>query len=255
MNIGKGEQFEPAFLHISPNNRIPAIVDDAPADRQGPLSIFESGAILTYLAEKTGRLLPPDARGKFEVLQWLFWQVGGLGPMTGQNHHFIQYAPEQIPYAIDRYVKETSRLYRVMDTRLADRPYLAGDYSIADIASYPWVVPHEKQRMNLDDFPNLKRWFATIAQRPAVERAYAVAREVLHPRPSVAEAKGDPLRPRRGRSEPVGESDQEIEREEGVPGPVPGRDGRAHLQARGERENRAGPGTRPRRRTGWGCSP
>ena len=174
----RGEQFDPAFLRISPNNRIPAIVDDAPADGKGPLSIFESGAILTYLAEKTGRLLPSDARGKFEVLQWLFWQVGGLGPMAGQNHHFAQYAPEPIPYAIDRYVKETARLYRVMDTRLADRPYLAGDYSIADIASYPWVAPHEKQRMNLDDFPNLKRWFATIAKRPAVERAYAVAGEI-----------------------------------------------------------------------------
>jgi len=178
VNIGKGEQFEPAFLRISPNNRIPAIVDDAPAVGKEPLSIFESGAILTYLAEKTGRLLPTDARGKFEVLQWLFWQVGGLGPMTGQNHHFMQYAPEKIPYAIDRYVKETARLYRVMDTRLADRPYLAGDYSIADIACYPWVVPHEKQGMNLDDFPNLKKWFATIAKRPSVERAYAVAKQI-----------------------------------------------------------------------------
>jgi GSH-dependent disulfide-bond oxidoreductase len=179
VNIGKGEQFEPAFLRISPNNRIPAIVDDAPADREGPLSIFESGAILTYLAEKTGRLLPSDPRGKAEVMQWLFWQVGGLGPMAGQNHHFVQYAPEQIPYAIERYVKETGRLYRVMNTRLADRPYLAGDYSIADIACYPWVVPHQKQRQNLDDFPNLKRWFATIGGRPAVERAYEVGRQLL----------------------------------------------------------------------------
>jgi GSH-dependent disulfide-bond oxidoreductase len=182
VNIGRGEQFEPSFLRVSPNNRIPAIVDDAPTDREGPLSIFESGAILTYLAEKTGRLLPSDPRGKAEVMQWLFWQVGGLGPMAGQNHHFVQYAPEQIPYAIERYVKETGRLYRVMNTRLADRPYLAGDYSIADIASYPWVVPHEKQRMNLDDFPNLKRWFAAISQRPAVERAYEVARQ-LHTHP------------------------------------------------------------------------
>ncbi len=179
VNIGKGEQFEPAFLRISPNNRIPAIVDDAPADAGGPLSIFESGAILTYLAEKTGRLLPSDVRGRFEVMQWLFWQVGGLGPMAGQNHHFVQYAPEGIPYAIDRYVNETTRLYRVMNTRLADRPYLAGDYSIADIACYPWVVPYEKQRQNLDDFPNLKRWFATIAGRPAVERAYAVGTQLL----------------------------------------------------------------------------
>ncbi len=178
VNITKGEQFDPAFLRISPNNRIPAIVDDAPADGRGPLSIFESGAILTYLAEKTGRLLPSDVRGRFEVLQWVFWQVGGLGPMAGQNHHFVQYAPEKVPYAIDRYVKETARLYRVMDTRLADRPYLGGDYTIADIACYPWVVPHQRQQMKLDDFPNLKRWFATIAQRPAVERAYAVARQL-----------------------------------------------------------------------------
>ena len=182
VNIGKGEQFEPAFLRISPNNRIPAIVDDGPADHDGPLSLFESGAILTYLAEKAGRLLPSDPRGKAEVMQWLFWQVGGLGPMAGQNHHFVQYAPEKIPYAIERYLTETARLYRVLNTRLEDRPYLAGDYSIADIASYPWVVPHEKQGMNLDDFPNLKRWFATIAQRPAVERAYAVAKQVqAHP--------------------------------------------------------------------------
>jgi GST-like protein len=178
VNIGRGEQFEPAFLRISPNNRIPAIIDDSPADRAGPLSIFESGAILTYLAEKAGRLLPADPRGKAEVMQWLFWQVGGLGPMAGQNHHFVQYAPERIPYAIERYVKETARLYRVMNTRLADRPYLAGDYSIADIASYPWVVPHEKQQQNLDGFPNLKRWFAAMSQRPAVERAYEVARQL-----------------------------------------------------------------------------
>jgi len=175
VNIGKGEQFQRTFLAVSPNNRIPAIVDNAPADGDGPLSIFESGAILTYLAEKTGRLLPSDTRGRFEVLEWVFWQVGGLGPMAGQNHHFVQYAPEQIPYAIDRYVRETARLYKVLDTRLADRPYVAIDYSIADIACYPWTVPHERQKQNLDDFPNLKRWFATIAQRPAVQRAYAVA--------------------------------------------------------------------------------
>ncbi len=187
VNIGKGEQFEPAFLRISPNNRIPAIVDHAPADGGGPLSIFESGAILTYLAEKTGRLLPSDLRGRFEVMQWLFWQVGGLGPMAGQNHHFVQYAPERIPYAMDRYVNETTRLYRVMNTRLADRPYLAGDYSIADIACYPWVVPHQKQRQNLDDFPNLKLWFATIGERPAVERAYEVGRQLLVQAPDDAQ--------------------------------------------------------------------
>ena len=179
VNINEGKQFEPAFLRIAPNNRIPAIVDDAPADGGAPLAIFESGAILIYLAEKTGRLLPSDLRGKFEVMQWLFWQVGGLGPMAGQNHHFVQYAPEKIPYAMDRYVKETARLYRVMDTRLADRPYLAGEFSVADIAAYPWVVPHEKQRQNLPDFPNLERWFHAIAARPAVERAYALAKEIV----------------------------------------------------------------------------
>jgi GSH-dependent disulfide-bond oxidoreductase len=175
VNITRGDQFQPEFLRISPNNRIPAIVDQAPSGGGEPISIFESGAILTYLAEKTGRLLPADTRGRFEVLQWVFWQVGGLGPMAGQNHHFVQYAPEKVPYAIDRYVRETARLYKVLDTRLADRPYVAIDYSIADIACYPWTVPHERQRQNLDDFPNLKRWFATIAQRPAVQRAYAVA--------------------------------------------------------------------------------
>ena len=179
VNITRGEQFQPEFLRISPNNRIPAIVDHAPSGGGEPISIFESGAILTYLAEKTGRLLPADTRGRFAVLQWVFWQVGGLGPMAGQNHHFVQYAPEKIPYAIDRYVRETARLYKVLDTRLADRPYVAIDYSIADIACYPWTVPHERQRQNLDDFPNLKRWFATIAQRPAVQRAYAVADQLL----------------------------------------------------------------------------
>ena len=171
VNINKGDQFKPEFLAISPNNKMPALVDEG-------LAIFESGAILQYLAEKTGRFLPQDTPGKYRVLQWVFWQVGGLGPMAGQNHHFLQYAPEKIPYAIDRYVRETARLYRVLDTRLADRPYVAIDYSIADIACYPWTVPHERQRQNLDDFPNLKRWFATIAQRPAVQRAYAAAAQV-----------------------------------------------------------------------------
>lgn len=178
VNIGKGDQFKPEFLAIAPNNRIPAIVDHDPADGGAPLSLFESGAILTYLAEKTGSYLPADARGRAEVLQWLFWQMGGLGPMAGQNHHFVQYAPEQLPYAIDRYVKETNRLYGVMNKRLADRPFLAGDYSIADMASYPWIVPHERQRQNLDDFPHLKRWFQAIQDRPAVQRAYARAEQV-----------------------------------------------------------------------------
>jgi GST-like protein len=176
VNIGKGEQFDPAFLAIAPNNRIPAIVDQAPADGGAPISIFESGAILLYLAEKTGQFIPADLRGRTEVLQWLFWQMGGLGPMAGQNHHFVQYAPERIAYAMERYVKETARLYAVLDKRLADREFIAGaHYSIADMASYPWVVPHERQQQNLDDFPNLKRWFTAIAARPATQRAYALA--------------------------------------------------------------------------------
>jgi GST-like protein len=172
VNIGAGDQFQPEFLKISPNNRIPAIIDHAPADSGPPISVFESGAILLYLAEKTGRFLPKDLRDRLEVLQWLFWQMAGLGPMAGQNHHFTQYAPEKLPYAIDRYVRETSRLYAVLDKRLADREFVADDYSIADMASYPWVVPHQRQQQNLDDFPNLKRWFESIRARPAVVRAY-----------------------------------------------------------------------------------
>lgn len=175
VDIGKGEQFDPAFLAIAPNNRIPAIVDDDPSGGGAPVSLFESGAILLYLADKTGQFIPADLHGRAEVLQWLFWQMGGLGPMAGQNHHFNAYAPEKIPYAIDRYVKETARLYGVMDRRLADRTFLAGDaYSIADMASYPWIVPHERQGQKLEDFPNLKRWFDAIAARPATQRAYAV---------------------------------------------------------------------------------
>ena len=177
VNIGKGEQFDPAFLRLAPNNRIPAIVDTAPADGGAPISVFESGAILQYLAEKTGQFLPADVRGRTEVMQWLFWQMGGLGPMAGQNHHFVQYAPERIPYAMDRYVNETNRLYGVLETRLADRDFVAGDYSIADMAIYPWIVPYKKQLQSLDDFPNLKRWFAAVAERPAVRRAYDRARE------------------------------------------------------------------------------
>jgi GST-like protein len=172
VNISKGEQFAPAFLRISPNNRIPAIVDNAPADGGAPVSLFESGAILLYLAEKTGRLIPKDVRGRAEVLQWLFWQVGGLGPMAGQNGHFNVYAPEKVPYAIDRYTRETARLYGVLDRRLADREFIAGDYSIADIASYPWIVPHASHQQSLDDFPNLQRWFETIRAKPATLRAY-----------------------------------------------------------------------------------
>ena len=178
VNIGAGEQFQPEFLKISPNNRMPAIVDTAPVDGGAPVSIFESGAILVYLAEKTGKFLPKDLRGRFEVLQWLFWQMGGLGPMAGQNHHFTQYAPEKLPYAIERYVAETSRLYAVLDKRLADREFVAGDYSIADMAAYPWIVPHQRQQQNIDDFPNLKRWFEAIRVRPAVMRAYEKGKAV-----------------------------------------------------------------------------
>jgi GST-like protein len=172
VNIGRGEQFQPDFLKIAPNNRMPAIVDHAPADGGAPLSVFESGAILVYLAEKTGRFLAPKVRPRMEALQWLFWQMGGLGPMAGQTHHFLHYAPEKIQYPIDRYVNETSRLYAVLDRRLAERAFIAGDYSIADMACYPWIVPHQRQNQALEDFPQLRRWFEAIRARPAVERAY-----------------------------------------------------------------------------------
>lgn len=175
VNIGAGEQFKPEFLKISPNNRIPAIVDHEPATGDGSISVFESGAILLYLAEKTGKLISFDLRDRVEVLQWLFWQMAGLGPMAGQNHHFSQYAPEKIPYAVNRYVNETGRLYALLDKRLADREFVAGDYSIADIAAYPWIVGHERQSQKLEDFPNLKRWFETIQARPATVRAYEKA--------------------------------------------------------------------------------
>jgi GSH-dependent disulfide-bond oxidoreductase len=174
VNIGKGEQFDPEFLKIGPNNRMPVIVDRAPADGGGPLSVFESGAILLYLAEKTGRFIPTDLRGRVRTLEWLFWQMGGLGPMNGQNHHFSQYAPEKIPYAIDRYVKESNRLYGVLDRQLAHHEFVAGDYSIADMACYPWIVPYERQGQKLEDFPNVKRWFEAIKARPAVVRAYEI---------------------------------------------------------------------------------
>ncbi len=172
IDIGRGAQFDPDFLKIAPNNRMPAIVDHEPADGGEPLSVFESGAILQYLAEKTGQFLPADLRGRTEVFQWLFWQMGGLGPMLGQNHHFKVYAPEKLPYAIDRYVNETTRLYNVLNRRLADREFVAGAYSIADMACYPWIVPHERQGQNLDDFPHLKRWFEAVRARPATVRAY-----------------------------------------------------------------------------------
>jgi len=176
--IGKGEQFKPEFLRFSPNNRIPAIIDHAPADGKKPITVFESGAILLYLAGKTGQFIPKDLRGQVEVLEWLMWQMAGLGPMAGQNHHFNHYAPEKLPYAIDRYVKETSRLYAVLDKRLKGRDFILGKlYTIADMASYPWVIP-DRQGQNIEDFPNLKRWKERIGARPATERAYAKAKEV-----------------------------------------------------------------------------
>ncbi len=178
VNIGAGDQFKPDFLAISPNNRIPAILDHAPEGGGAPVSVFESGAILLYLAEKTGRLLPADSRARVEVLEWLFWQMAGLGPMLGQNHHFALYAPEKIPYAIERYRKETNRLYGVLDKRLEGRDFIAGDYSIADIACYPWIVSYERQGQNLEDFPALKRWFEAIRERPATQRAYERAKTV-----------------------------------------------------------------------------
>jgi GSH-dependent disulfide-bond oxidoreductase len=179
VNIGRGDQFNPEFLRISPNNRMPAIVDHAPADEGAPLSVFESGAILLYLADKTRQFLPLDLRGRNMALQWLFWQMGGLGPMAGQNHHFVQYAPEPLPYAIERYVKETARLYGVLNKHLSDgREFIAGDYSIADMACYPWIVPHERQRQRLEDFPHLARWFERVGRRPATERAYALAKQI-----------------------------------------------------------------------------
>jgi GST-like protein len=176
VNIGKGDQFKPEFLAISPNNRMPALVDhDAP---DGPLSIFESGAILIYLAEKSGRFLPTGLHARFDALQWLLWQVAGLGPMSGQAGHFRNYAPEKLPYAIDRYTNEINRLYGVMDGRLADREYLAGDYSIADMACWPWVKPYEVYGQTLDEFPNLKRWFERVGERAAVKQGIEVGAEL-----------------------------------------------------------------------------
>ncbi len=182
VDIGAGDQFRPSFLAIAPNNRMPAIIDHAPADGAAPLSVFESGAILLYLAEKTGRFLPTAPRPRLVVLEWLFWQVAGLGPMAGQNHHFNRYAPEPVPYAIDRYTRETNRLYGVLDRRLAGRTFVAGaDYTIADMAIYPWIVPWQAQRQNLDEFPQVRRWLQAIAARPATVRAYGRAAEFRRP--------------------------------------------------------------------------
>lgn len=173
INISKDEQFQPHFLAISPNNRIPAIVDSEGPDGR-PVSVFESGAILIYLAEKAGKLMPKDARRRIACLEWLMWQMGGFGPMLGQNHHFRRAAPEKVPYALDRYAKETARLYGVLNKRLADHEYVADEYSVADVAIYPWVARHGWHETSLDDFPNVKRWFAAITARPAVEKGMAV---------------------------------------------------------------------------------
>lgn len=175
VDIRVGDQFKPDFLKIAPNNRMPAIIDRNPSDGGEGISVFESGAILQYLAEKTEKFLPTNLRDRKTVMEWLFWQMAGLGPMAGQNHHFSQYAPEKIPYAIERYVKETNRLYGVLNRQLEGQEYIAGDYSIADMACYPWIVPYERQQQNLEEFPNLKRWFESIRDRPAVIRAYAKA--------------------------------------------------------------------------------
>ena len=176
VNIGKGEQFEPDFLKIAPNNRMPAIVDPDGPDGV-PISVFESGAILQYLGRKYGKFYPTDERARVAVEEWLFWQVGGLGPMAGQAHHFRQYAPEQIQYGIDRHTNEVNRLYGVMNRRLEDRAFLAGEYSIADMACIGWIIPHERQGQDLGEFPNLMRWFDVMMARPAVIAGVAVGKE------------------------------------------------------------------------------
>ena len=173
VNISTGDQFKPDFLAISPNNKMPAILDPDGPDGK-PISVFESGAILAYLARKTGKLMPADERGRVEVEQWLYWQMGGFGPMLGQNHHFNHYAPEKIPYAINRYVNETKRLYGVLDKRLSDREFVAGDYSIADIAIVSWAKLWERQSQDINEFPHVKRWLDTLLARPAVQRGLAV---------------------------------------------------------------------------------
>jgi GST-like protein len=188
VNIGRGDQFEPSFLKIAPNNRMPAIVDPEGPGGQ-PISVFESGAILQYLGRKFGKFYPTDERGRVEVEQWLFWQMGGLGPMAGQAHHFRQYAPEKVQYAIDRYTNECNRLYGVINKRLADREFLAGDYSIADMASWPWTRSWQNQGQDLDEFPNMKRWFQAMEARPAVQRAVIVGQAEREKARSLAEDK------------------------------------------------------------------
>ena len=181
MQLGRGDQFKPEFLALSPNGRMPAIIDHQPAEGLAPVSVFESGAILIYLAEKSGRFMPRDLAGRYDVLQWLMWQMGGLGPMLGQNGHFLLYAPEKVPYAIDRYGRETRRLYGVLDARLASRDYIAGDYSIADMACFPWIMTHKAQGVSLGDFPRVKRWFAVLRGRPQVQAGLDLAKEARTP--------------------------------------------------------------------------
>ncbi|WP_295844181.1 glutathione binding-like protein [Tardiphaga sp.] len=181
MQLGRGDQLKPEFLKLSPNGRMPAIVDHAPADGGEPVSIFESGAILIYLAEKSGRFMPTDLRARFDVMQWLMWQMAGLGPMLGQNGHFLLYAPEKVPYAMDRYLREAKRLYGVLDAQLDGRDHIAGDYSIADIACFPWILTHKAQGLTLDDFPHVKRWYARLRARPALQAGLAVGKQEKKP--------------------------------------------------------------------------
>ena len=184
VNIGKGEQFKAEFLAISPNNRIPALVDHDPPGGGAPIAVFESGAMLVYLAEKTGKFLPKEPRPRAEVLQWLFWQMGGLGPMAGQAHHFRQYAPAMIgdqrmlAYGVARYTNEVARLYRVLDGRLQGRDFVAGEYTIADMAIWPWVVPYRNQGIDLEEFPEVRRWFERVGQREAVQRGRDLGAEL-----------------------------------------------------------------------------
>ncbi len=200
VDITDGDQFEPEFLKISPNNKMPAIIDSEGPDG-APISIFESGAILIYLSEKTDKFLPGSPRERYEVLQWLMFQMGHVGPMLGQAHHFRQYAPEEIPYAIDRYTNEATRLYEIMDWHLSETDYFAGgEYSIADMAIYPWLVSHERQGQRLEDFPNLARWYENIATRPAVERALEVGSELRRPITDLDEKARDALFGNRGRA-------------------------------------------------------
>lgn len=181
VNIGKGEQFEPDFLKISPNNRMPAIIDQDPTDGGEPISVFETGAILIYLAEKCGKFLPSDLRGRKEVIEWVMWQMGGLGPMLGQNGHFKFYAPEKIPYAQERYSTEVLRLFDVLNSRLEGRDYICGEYSIADMACWPWIITYKRQEIDLGEFPNIRRWYDNLKTRPALRRGYEVGRELSKP--------------------------------------------------------------------------